>query len=49
MVGELPKSSEVHLSLILRISGQNPHCDAINRLKKFVTLEFSYRVCYPPK
>jgi hypothetical protein len=27
---------EVHLPLILRISGENLHCDAINPIKKFV-------------
>lgn len=27
---------EVHLPLILRISAQNSHCDAINPIKKFV-------------
>mgnify|MGYP000650396881 CR=1 FL=1 len=38
MVGERPESSEVHLPLILRISVQNPHCDAINLRKKFVKM-----------
>ncbi len=35
MVGELPKANEVHLTLILRISVENPHCTAISWRKKF--------------